>query len=1117
MKKCSFSFAVFFALTVFLIVAPAGWTQTTISGEIAGVVTDSSGASVPNAPVKLKSIDAGNIQNTTTGDSGAFRFPLLRPGQYTVTAEVAGFERTAISDVVVSLGQVTNVPIVLAVGKATETVEVSAHAQLLETENGNISANYGEREIALLPSPGQDLTNYALSAPGVVISTGAAYGNFTANGLPGTSNLYTINGGDMNDPYNNLNNSGSSNNTLGANEVQELTVVTNGYTGEYGRAAGANMNITTKGGTNQFHGDATWLWNGRYLNANDFFSNAGGSPRPFANSNQWAGSVGGPIRKDKVFFYYDNEGLRYVLPASVKVFLPSRQFQAATIANLMTSTVPGVSAEVPFYQKAFALYNGANGVSRAVPSLGGCGDLAGTPTGQGGTFDDAAHPCAVTFQGGNNNLNVERLMSFRVDYNPSENDKLSFRYWQDRGLQPSFTDPIDPIFNSQSSQPQDAGQLTYSKVITPRMVNQLVAGAFYYSAVFSPANFAASVAASPFQAPLSFFDGAPFTNMGGTLYADPSGRRVSQAQLVDDVSWTKGDHGLKFGINLRANRLTDLTPYRNTSGRLEIFSMTSFFNGVADRLAQRFEQTNEAGFRYYSMGLYVQDVWRATRKLNLTLSLRADKNSNESCPAGCFSRFAGSFLSLSHDVTSPYNAAIQTGLKQGFPNLEAVAWEPRVGFAYTMRHDTVLRGGFGVFSDLYPGQSVERFVSNPPFVASFNIDGLNIAPGVANSAFTSASASNQALVNGFKSGGTLASISANAAAAGGVFRPPTIAASNADVVNPKYLQWNFQVEHSFGDKTVVTLNYVGNHGYDLFFVNPGYNTYCKKASCIADGFSAILPATPADSRFNAVSQLTNNGISNYHGLTATLARRITMGFSAQFNYTWSHSLDDESNGGFQPYSLNNKSDSLLYQIDPTNLRRLNYSSSDYDFRHNLSASYIWQVPFKSSNVFVKAVAGGWTLSQIFHARSGQAYSVVNSGIAATVLSNGSSNLVLGSFLGGGRPSCAGPNDICLRASQFTINGYGNIPRNSFRGPMYFNTDLSVYKDFKISERMTFTIGANAYNVLNHANFANPDGDLADGTFGTITATVSAPSSPYGNFQSAAASGRILQTMLKLRF
>ena len=1117
---------------------------------------------MPNVTVTLKSSESGNTVTTTTGESGNYRFALLRPGQYSVSATAEGFERITISNVTVSLGQVTNVPVALNVGTTAQTVEVTAAQPLLDTENGNVTSNYSQKEIELLPSPGQDLTNYALSAPGVTLSTGAGYGNFTANGLPGTSNLYTINGGDMNDPFNNLNNSGSSNNMLGANEVQELTVVTNGYTGEYGRAAGANMNITTKGGSNQFHGDATWLWNGRALNANDYFSNASGAPRPFANSNQWAGSIGGPIKKDKLFFFYDNEGMRYVLPNSVKVFVPAPQYQAATIANL---NAQGQGPEVPFYQNAFNLYNGANGISRATPvavgtaadknpngNTGGCGDFAATAAAgssttfwgdvprfnnpnnpndpKNGTALDptaVAIPCAVAFQGGNNNLNKERLMSVRVDYVATENDKLAFRYWQDRGLQPSYTDPINPIFNTQSSQPQDAGQLTYTKVINSHLVNQLIAGGSYYSAVFNAANFPTAVAASPFRAPVSFFDGAPFTNIGGTLYSYPQGRRVSQAQLVDDLSWTKGNHDLKFGVNLRANRITDLTPFRNTTGRLEVFSMTSFFNGIADRLNQRFETTNEAGLSYYSLGLYAQDVWRATAKLKLTLSLRADRNSNESCSAGCYSRFAGSFLNLNHDPNSPYNAAIQTGLQQGFPKMEAIVWEPRVGFAYSARHDTVVRGGFGVFSDLYPGQIMERFISNPPFVASFNIDGLNIAPGVPGSAFTAAAVSNQALLQGFQSGGTLASISAAAAAAGGIFRPPTIASANNGMANPKYLQWNLEIEHSLGSKTTLTVNYVGNHGYDLFVVNPGYNTYCNPAKvdaatglvhlCAANGFIGVLPVSALDRRFNNVTQLTNSGISNYYGLTATLVRRFTKGLSGQINYTWSHSLDDVSNGGLQPYSTNNASDSLLYQIDPTNLRRLNYGPSDYDFRHNLSASYIWELPVKSSNGFLNAAVGGWTIAQTFKARSGQPYSVVNSNIPGSVLGNGSSAVVLGNFLGGSIPSCNSPDVACLSTSQFTVKGWGNIPRNSFRGPMYFDTDLSIYKAFKVKERLTFTVGANAYNVLNHPNFANPDGDLANGTFGHITATVSAPSSPYGNFQSAAASGRILQLMAKLRF
>ncbi len=182
-----------FGFVALLLCAPAAWTQTTISGEVTGTVADPSGAFVPNVTVTLKSADSGNTVTTTTGESGNYRFALLRPGQYSVSVAVEGFEHVTISSVTVSLGQVTNVPVVLTVGQATLTVEVTAAQPLLDTENGNITANYSAKEIALLPSPGQDLTNYALSAPGVALSTGSGFGNFTANGLPGTSNLYTIN------------------------------------------------------------------------------------------------------------------------------------------------------------------------------------------------------------------------------------------------------------------------------------------------------------------------------------------------------------------------------------------------------------------------------------------------------------------------------------------------------------------------------------------------------------------------------------------------------------------------------------------------------------------------------------------------------------------------------------------------------------------------------------------------------------------------------------------------------------------------------------------------------------------------------------------------------------
>jgi hypothetical protein len=433
---------------------------------------------------------------------------------------------------------------------------------------------------------------------------------------------------------------------------------------------------------------------------------------------------------------------------------------------------------------------------------------------------------------------------------------------------------------------------------------------------------------------------------------------------------------------------------------------------------------------------------------------------------------------------------------------------------------------------MYPGQIAERFVSNAPFVSSFNVTGGTLAPGVTGSLFTSAASSNQALLDGFSNGGTLASISAAVAAAGGHFSAPVMASSMNNVINPTYLHWNFEVEHSFGANTAVTVNYVGNHGMNEYMVNPGLNTFCFKAACVGNpGFASVLPAAATDLRFGNINQLTNSGYSNYNGLTFSVVQHVTKGFSGQLNYTYSHSLDTASNAGLQPYSTQNTSDSLLTYINPFTLRGLNYGNSDYDFRHNFSASYIWELPFRSTNAYMNAAIGGWTVSGIVHFRSGEPYSVINTSTPGAVLSNGSGNIVLGTFLGSATGSVCGhpsfdPNNPnqCLSASQFDSsfptgagNGYGNLERNQFRGPDYFDTDLSVYKDFKIKERLTFTLGMNAFNILNHPNFANPNGNVNQGTFGVIQSTVAAASSPYGNFQSAAASGRILQTVLKLVF
>jgi outer membrane receptor protein involved in Fe transport len=1131
----SFRFVKFLALLILVgFSANQTWAQSVASGEIDGTVTDPAGAVVPNAKVSLSSSATGTNESTTTGSSGTFRFALVKPGSYTLTVSVAGF-RTEKLTVVAALGQATSVPVKLEVGTQAQTIEVTAESPLLHTENANNATTISTVVLDNMPSPGQDITNYVLQAPGVTVSTGGGYGNLTANGLPGTSNLYTVNGNDYNDPYLNLNNSGASNLLLGVNELQEIAVVTNGYTGEYGRVAGANVNYTTKSGSNQFHGNAGWFYNDGAFNANDWFNNSSLTPRPHAVANQWVGSIGGPIKKDKLFFFYDNEGIRYVLPGGgAPEYLPTAAFASAVQTNI-NAKQPGESA---FYTNIFALYAGAPGGSRATAlttgSLG-CGTaFVGTPAPGGGTFGTAGGvACSQTFRSDVNNLNTERLMAVTVDLNATSKDNVRWRYKQDRGVQATGTDPINAIFNANSVQPEDDGQMLWTHALNSHTTNQLIAAGLYYSALFGPPNINASLAKFPTTLVFSG-TGLHLSNMGGTDYNYPQGRNVAQYQIVDDFSWTKGNHGIKFGVNFRRNDIASFAAGPLTSGEVIIRDMRDFYQGAilpgsTSQLSQRFASANDLPIAYYSLGLYLQDEWKVASRLKLTIALRADRNSDEVCQKNCFNELASPFGQLAHTSTIPYNVSVLTGLHQAFPKLEKVVLGPRGGFAYSAnsKGDLVISGGVGLFSDLYPGFLADRFLRNLPGVASFTIknpssasSGLVIQPGLAGGAFAAASASNSTLRSQFSSGGTLQSIQASLAALNPpvTFSPPNFSSIDTNISNPKYVEWNLKIEKAIGSKMAAYLNYVGNHGYDEFIVNQDLNGYCLTCP-----FGSVTATVAPDARFSIVNELRNGGWSNYHGVTATLVRRFSAGFQGSLNYTYSHSLDTVSNGGLLPYSFSGSGDTFLNQIDPVNFRKLNYGNSDYDFRHVISANYLYQLPIKSTSRALNYLIGGWSLSGTFFFRSGQPFSVFDSSGPSTYLGNASSGVVLADYISGPR-TCSGIN-TCLddTGSGFVASGsqtnFGNLPRNSFRGPHYFNSDFSVQKDIKLTERFVFTLGANAFNVFNHPNFANPDGDIsnAGSTFGLIQNTVTPPNSPYGNFQGASVSGRVLQVDMKFKF
>jgi len=589
-----------------LITAPVAWSQATTSGQLRGQVTDSSGAVVANATVVVKSNDTGVSKSVSTNTAGIYEFSFLQPGNYSVSANASGF-RAITRNVSISLGASVAADIQLQVGAASTTIEVNGDVSTLETENANLNVNFNAAQISEMPNPGNDLTAVAETSPGLVMNTtgGSMFGggNYEFYGLPANSNVFTYDGANDNDPYFNVNNSGATNLTLGLNDVEQATVVTNGYSGQYGGLAGADINYVSKSGTNNFHGNAEYFWNGRAMNSNDYFLNQSvpATPRPFVNANQYAASVGGPIKKNKLFFFADYEGIRLFIPSIFAVNVPTPAFETAVTNNL---TSLGLSSSIPFYNTVFGVYNSAPGSSAAANVLpgGGCANVSSIA---GVTFG-ASNPCALQYHGGTSQTTNDYLVVGRVDANLTNNDKLFLRVQHESGLQATYTDPLTPSFDAHSTQPEWQTQISETHTFGSNMVNNAVASFQWYSALFTMVNQSAANALVPYT--LAIGDGSLFgVNNEGAAF--PQGRNVTQYNLVDDYSWVRGKHTIKFGANFRRDDVSDhnfglVTPI------VEPLSLQDFANGgiptsagaVASVAEQFFPVNSDVPVGLYQLG-----------------------------------------------------------------------------------------------------------------------------------------------------------------------------------------------------------------------------------------------------------------------------------------------------------------------------------------------------------------------------------------------------------------------------------------------------------------------------------------------------------------------------------
>ena len=1084
-------------LAIAALMAPFLVAQSLVSGDLTGTVTDPSGAVVPGAIVTLKNTANGQTHTTSSNSRGAYRFSLLPPGGYVVSASAQGFSK-AETTAQINVGLATVADLKLAVGSSSQTVEVTSTAPLVQADNAELSTNFSQNMVDNMPNGGNDLTYIAQTAPGVNMNTGGGYGNFQTAGLPATSNVFTVNGENQMDPYLNLNNSGATNLMLGKNAVQEATVISNAYGGQYGQQAGIQVSYVTKSGTNAFHGNAQYWWTGSSVQANSWFAGQQ-SPipaTPFTNNNQWAASIGGPIKKNKLFFFLDYEGISYIVPSTQLVQFPTVAFANATLANLATVS----PASIPLYSKAFSLYQSSPYYAAATTPLSGGGCEGAVIPGVANCFTQGTASPALPA--------TENQGIARVDYNRSDKDHLFWSVTFDSGVQATYADPVNPAFSAASYQPSQDGQGQWTHTFGSNATNQLVYAGSYYRAIFNQFDAAATF---PTQLDLT---GIGYTPLGSQEYYFPQGRNVTQYQIVDDFSVTKGAHNLKFGANYRRYDITDYVFGAYTNPLSYIGSVAGLYNGQAAEFAQNFPDRGSYPVALWGLGVYAQDEWRVNKSLKLTFALRVEHDSNPVCQLNCSSLFTGPFSSISSDPSTPYNQMINANLHQIFHSVDAIDWAPRFGFAWSPggSEKTVLRGGFGIFYDAFPAVLGDNFITNIPTVTSvtqFSSPGVptgvlwadQTTPGV--SPWLIGSVTNAQLRNGFASGASYASLSAVNPA----FASPSFNSMSGTFHIPQYQEWSLQLEQQLDSKSSMSVAYIGNHG-----INEPVTNYPNAYA----GFGGI-PATPANPyNYATVAEIYSGAVSNDNQLTASYQRRLTYGFTVQASYTWAHALDEISNGGILPY---NGATSSEYQLNPYNLRS-NYGNADYDIRSSFNAAYVWQTPWKFANKFVNDAFGGWTLSQNFFARSGLPLQVFD---ASTFVGNynPAGPYLPAQVVGTGQGACNQYLTNCLNAAGFasagTVTAFPNQPRNIYRGPGFFDSDFSLNKNFKVTERVAFGAGASFYNVFNHPNFAQPGNLFGTTTFGQVTEQTAPPTGPFGSFFAGSPAGRIIQLQGKIVF
>ncbi|ADV81330.1 TonB-dependent receptor [Terriglobus saanensis] len=1063
------------------------YAQST-TADVVGTVTDKSGAVVPNAAVELTNLDTREKRTDVTDSSGQYSFTLLKPNHYSLKVAASGFKANSINSFSLAAGDRAREDSHLDIGSADEVVSVDAAPPSLHTDTSALTTTITEKATQELPLNGRNYINLVQLTAGATegLNNGLASGNrpddrrltssVSVNGQSDVINNQLIDGMDNNERV-----IGSIGVRPSVDAIQEVNIQTNVFTAEVGRSAGAMINVITKSGTNQFHGTVYEFFRNDVLNAQPFKFGAN-IPKPKWRQNQFGGSLGGPIFKDRTFFFADYEGFNLVRGLNpVQTTVPTA-FERANVGDFtdnFTTDANGV--------KKYTLVN------PTVTSIDPIGrqylNLFPLPTTTGFANNYTVSP---------RNSQFSKTADGRIDHRFSNGDLFYLRYTYNGvntnigGLFPAVGTAAGTIFpgGNLSSYPGPAtsrahqGQLNYVHVFTPNLLIELKGGYTLLNNAQYPLNYGQNINAQ-FGQPNINVSGrtaelsAVTINQGSNLGARPPIIYLENTfQYEGMLNWTHGKQSIKFGAGL-IRRQDTITQTDTANGSWTFTDFSTLLAGDylnATRNAILYQPRN----RTWEPHAFLQDDYRLTSTFTVNLGIRYDLFTPYTEVSNLMSNFD---TDLGRIVVAGQNGIDNhANIRTDYRNVA-----PRLGFAYTPISRTVVRGGFGM-SYAPENMTSGAALVNQPFTAAYG----PFTPGTADAAF-------KKFANGLPT-----SVPTNAITPTG-----SVSAALDPHFKSSYIeQFNLTVEREFAGN-VASVSYVGELGRRLAYYLSDYNAATPNFQTYADPNNPLVPASapfyttaasPALSSFNyntlrrfyaqqpgitSIPYLTTNAISSYHALQAVLKRRYSKGLDLQVTYTLAHGLDDaetiSNNGG-------NGFGSVASQIST-----LEYGNANLDVRQRVTGTFNYTLPFGNN---LRGVAGvlakGWQANGLIVWNTGMPFSVTNitnrSGTRPGVATSDRPNMVAS-------PRVSHPTiGAWFNTSTFQfqqVGTVGNERRNQLYGPGLQRVDLSLFKNFQLMEKLNLELRTEAFNVLNTAQFAYPTAILGNAANGTISSTANA--------------------------